>query len=72
MPEEWLSELAEVATASGRINEYWEAWRKVLHDSLPDMVRTTRFSSNGKQSRSRCGRYSLRSTRIFRRPAVSK
>jgi formylglycine-generating enzyme required for sulfatase activity len=39
LPEDWLNALAAVATASNRINEFWEAWRKVLRDSLPDMIK---------------------------------
>jgi formylglycine-generating enzyme required for sulfatase activity len=39
LPEDWLNALAGVATASNRINEFWEAWRKVLRDGLPDMVK---------------------------------
>ncbi len=37
-PDEWLDALPSVATASGRVNAYWESWRKSLGEGLAKMV----------------------------------
>ena len=36
-PQEWFNALPAVATSSDRINNFWAAWRTVLHDGLPEM-----------------------------------
>lgn len=36
-PQDWLKTLPPVATGSQRINKFWQAWQKLLADSLPEM-----------------------------------
>ncbi|MDB5292800.1 MAG: hypothetical protein JWL69_4041, partial [Phycisphaerales bacterium] len=36
-PEDWLKTLPAIATSSDKVNAYWEAWRRVLRDSLAEM-----------------------------------
>ncbi|HET6249695.1 MAG TPA: SUMF1/EgtB/PvdO family nonheme iron enzyme [Tepidisphaeraceae bacterium] len=38
-PDQWLAALPGVSTGSEKINSYWETWRGVLKDGLPEMMK---------------------------------
>lgn len=49
-PEQFLNHLASVATGSRRINEFWDAWRRVLRDGLPEMAASNDVFSEREQA----------------------